>query len=88
LYKLQFINTYSQEVLREAAYENDAEINHILTSFEKASEIDEPTLIICSNRKTWKAEYLFHKVITIGNEITYMVFFIVSLSEVQAKIRD
>jgi hypothetical protein len=88
LYKLQFINTYSQEVLREATYETNVEINRMLIGFEKASEIDEPTLIFCNNRKTWNAEYLFHKVVNEENEIIYKVFFIVSLSEVQAKIRD
>jgi hypothetical protein len=88
MYKIQFINTFNQEILREATYENDSKINGMLMSFEKASEIDEPTMIICNNRKTWNAEYLFHKVIIEGNQTVYKVFFIVSLSPVQAKIRD
>lgn len=88
LYKLQFINTFNQEVLREATYDNTLTINRMLMGFEKASEIDEPTLIFCNKRKTWNAEYLFHKVVTEGNITVYKVFFIVSLSEVQAKIRD
>lgn len=58
-------------MLRETTYESNVEINHMLLGFEKASEIDEPTLIFCNNRKTWNAEYLFHKVITEGNETIY-----------------
>ncbi|MFE1246065.1 hypothetical protein ACFW35_18300 [Fictibacillus sp. NPDC058756] len=88
MYKLQFVNTFNQEVLREATYDTTIEINNMIIGFEKASEIDEPTMIICNNRKTWNAEYLFHKVVTEGNDTVYKVFFIVSLSEVQARIQD
>lgn len=88
LYKIQFINTFNQEVLREATYNSKTMINTLIMGFENACKIDEPTLIICNNRKTWNAEYLFYKVITEGNETIYQVFFIVSLSPVQAKIKD
>jgi hypothetical protein len=88
MYILQFINTYTQEILREASYDNFNQITHMIEGFEKASKIDSPAYIIDNQYRTLNAEYMFHKVITEGSNTIYKVYFIVSLAEFQAKIKD
>ncbi|WP_226619761.1 hypothetical protein [Cytobacillus firmus] len=88
MYILQFINTYTQEILRIASYDDPIQINRMIEGFKEASKIDSPAYIIDNQRRTLNAEYVFHNVITEGNDTIYKVFFIVSLAEMQAKIVD
>jgi len=83
IYKIQFINEYTQEVIRAATFDSPETILHMIKGFEKTINIDEDSYIFDSNQRAYIAEYLTHNKITEDNTITYNLFFKTRLSDIQ-----
>ena len=95
-YIMQYVNVYSNEVMREVVHNNTAHIFNCIQGFENAEKNRETfknklnkkdiMVLIDSNRKMWDAEYLSYRV----NEdekndgmIYYRLHFKVRIREVQ-----
>lgn len=86
MYKLQFCNAYTQEVLREATYDSVDLIQSLIDSAQKNVGSGLDGFIIDNLLRTLKAEYVTHSMIHEENETVYKLFFKVKISEVQARI--
>ncbi|MGF6950094.1 hypothetical protein QF028_002599 [Neobacillus sp. B4I6] len=86
MYKLQFCNAFTQELLREATYGKVDVIQSLIESAQKNVGSGLDSFIIDNELRTLRAEYVTHSMIHQGNETVYKLFFKVKLSEVQARI--
>jgi hypothetical protein len=86
LYKIQFCNVYTQEVLREENYDTPDQILSIIDDMENKVSSDLGLFLFDSRRRTLKAEYVSYKMIHEGKGTVYKLFFKVRLNDVQAKI--
>ncbi|MGM0835419.1 MAG: hypothetical protein ACQEV7_04635 [Bacillota bacterium] len=86
MYKIQLINTYNQEILREAV-KSEVEIERTVKDFQECSDNGGHTVIFCNNRKTWNAEFLFHHIVYEKRQTVYKLFFLVNLAHVQAVVK-
>ena len=86
-FKLEFVNAYTQEVLRENFYEDASQIQDIIKTFEGTVDIDEDTYIFDFQQRALVAEYQNHSAMGQGNTLTYKLFFKVRLSGYQYQIK-
>jgi hypothetical protein len=87
LYKIQFCNVYTQEVLREEKYDKPDRILSIIEDMQKQVDSKLGLYLFDSQMRTLKAEYISHKMIHEGMTTVYKIFFKVKLNDVQAKVR-
>ncbi|TDK55327.1 hypothetical protein E2K98_28580 [Bacillus salipaludis] len=78
MFKMQFINADTQEILREVDYENTNIINSIIEQFEEESVTD--AFLMDSRMRLLKADYVTYSVV--GSNV-YKFFFKVKLHDVQ-----
>ncbi|MGG1400570.1 hypothetical protein ABE288_22510 [Bacillus salipaludis] len=78
MYKLQFINADTQEILREVDYDKPDIINSIIEQFEEESITD--AFLMDSRMRLFKADYVTYSVIESN---VYKFFFKVKLHDVQ-----
>jgi hypothetical protein len=84
MYKLQFCNVYSKEVVREANYDNPEIILNLIESEEINN--NQENFIFGNDRKTLKADYVNHKVFDKDDVKVYKVFFKVKFPGILARI--
>ncbi|WP_286231330.1 hypothetical protein [Neobacillus mesonae] len=87
MYIMQICNVYSQEILREAAYDKPDFILEMIESAEKNVKDKLDAFILDKDMRTLKAEYVNCKKIQDEDDTIYKLFFKTRLSEIQAKIR-
>ncbi|RFU70360.1 hypothetical protein D0469_07095 [Peribacillus saganii] len=91
MYKVQFVNAYTQDILREEEYKEIMLILEMVSSFEqnkdKNEKLNNPSYIFDHQRRTWEAFYLSHVVVEEEKCRIYKLFFKVKMSEIQAIIR-
>lgn len=89
-FKLQFVNAYSQEILREATYDSVDDINNVIKAFEESTTIDVPTDIFDNQQRTLTAKYLSHNKFTEENTMIYKLklYFKTRIAEKQVPIQE
>jgi len=90
LYKLQYVNVHTQEILREQDYETKEVILSIIDSFERAknSDLKSTCYIFDYRKRTLDAEFTsFNTYRDDDGTFVYRLFFKVKMAEVQAIIR-
>lgn len=87
MYKLQFVNAYSQEILREVDYDSTDHIKSIIDSMEKRdSKLG--MFLLDSKMRTLKAEYVSFSKIHKSKSTTYKLYFKVKLNDIQAMVKQ
>lgn len=85
-HKLMFVNAYSQKILREEVGSKDIAENHYKTIIDFAKNSDEEIFLFSSDRKTYKARLVAHRIDKKEQEVIYKLFFTVRLAEQQVPI--
>jgi Ni,Fe-hydrogenase III component G len=85
LYKLQFCNVYTQEVLREVKYPDTEYIKSVIEPL--TNESNEFCYLLDSQQRLFQANYVCHTVLHMGNETVFRVFFKVKLNAQQPLFR-
>lgn len=85
MYKIQFLNAYTQEILREESYEKPDHIESMIEGLKNAAgEI----YLFDDKKRTLVANYVSDKIVITDFNIIYKVYFKVKLSPIQAKIKS
>ncbi|MEH7380290.1 hypothetical protein V7138_07400 [Bacillus sp. JJ1533] len=72
MYKLQFVNAFTQEIIREVEYHDRTYINKFLGILESA---DEDLIIFDNKMNYYTARYLSHAIVHDGYTMIYRVLF-------------
>lgn len=86
MFRLQLVNVYTQEVLREQDYKNNETILNMIDSFEDEKDKEEECFIFDSGRRTLRAVYVTHNICNDDGVKVYRLLFKVKLNEVQVPI--
>jgi len=86
LYKMQMINAYTQETLREIEYDKQDYILEAIESLEKNKRDKLDLFLFDDERRTLKAEFISHVVVRDENVKVYRLLFKVRLNEIQVPI--
>ncbi|MEH7345552.1 hypothetical protein V7122_16985 [Bacillus sp. JJ1532] len=87
MYKLQFANAFTQEILREEKYDGQSFILEIVDSMEQ-NKRDKLELFIMDNQKRiLKAEFISHIIVREDDAKVYRMFFKVKALDVKLSIR-
>ena len=85
MYKMQIRNALTHEILREKTYKKPDLILSLIESAEKGQEC---FLLFDEGRRTFKGDYVTHSIFTEKDYIVYKVDFLLTLSELQARIAN
>ncbi|WHZ05846.1 hypothetical protein QNH48_14995 [Neobacillus sp. YX16] len=86
MYKMQLCNVYTQEILREEDFDTPDVINNLIHSAKKSDLDGLDAFIIDSKKRTLKADYVTHSIVTEANTKVYKIFFKTSIAKKQAII--
>lgn len=87
MYKLQFVNTYTQEILREIDYERQDKIFEVINDMEKIKEQGLECFLLDSQQRTLACEFVYYSKHEEDGITYYKMFYKTRLAPVQAKIR-
>ena len=87
MYKLQFVNALTQDLLREEVYKDSKMIFKVLKTVEDSRKNGMQSFMFDSQRRTQDIEYVSHTVLTDDRHTIYRLYFKVKLAKVQARIR-
>lgn len=92
MYKLQFVNAKTHEVIKEQSYRSKKNILYTIENFEYNSRYfkdEAKCYIFDSEFRTLEAEYINYRETkdTKSRDFTYQLFFNVKLSEIQVPIK-
>ncbi|MGY3718640.1 hypothetical protein ACWE42_24305 [Sutcliffiella cohnii] len=60
MFKIQLVNAFTQEVLREKVFPDLKRISEILDQFEESKKVDEDIFLFDEGMTVYKARYLSH----------------------------
>lgn len=88
MFKLQFINTYTQEILREIDYDRQDKIFEVINDMEKTREQGLDCFLLDSQKRTLQCEFVYYSKVEEDEIIIYKLFFKTRLATVQAKVAE
>lgn len=86
--KVQFVNAYTQDILREDEYESLEKIENMITDFERVNQQGLEIFILDNRQRTLESKYVSHSILKVGRSKVHRMFFTTKLAPIQAKIRD
>lgn len=81
---MQIFNALTHEILREKTYKKPDLILSLIESAEKGQEC----FLFDEERRTFKGDYVTHSIVTEEDHTVYKVYFLLKLSEFQARIAN
>ncbi|MDQ6600746.1 hypothetical protein [Bacillus salipaludis] len=81
MYKLQFVNAYTSDILREVDYEKPDIINSLIEQLEERNSTD--VFLMDSQQRLFRADYVSCKEVNEQDNHVYKFFFKVKLHNVQ-----
>ncbi len=81
---MQIRNALTHEILREKTYKKPDLILSLIESAEKGQEC----FLFDEERRTFKGDYVTHSIFTEEDYMVYKVDFLLTLSELQARIAN
>lgn len=87
LFKVEFVNAQTQEILREVPYKDENSILEMINMFNSKSENKNDTYLIDNQFRSLDAEYVTYSTYQEIDLTVYKLFFKVQLSENQFKVK-
>ncbi|MGY3718741.1 hypothetical protein ACWE42_24865 [Sutcliffiella cohnii] len=75
MFKIQLVNAFTQEVLREKVFPDLKRISEIISTFEESQKIDEDFYLFDEGMNVYKARYISYQVIRDEEYKVYRLFF-------------
>jgi adenylate kinase family enzyme len=81
--KIQFVNAFTQEIIREEEIKDNTLINNFITSFEETKKRNQEVIIFDHGMTAYQAMYLSHSLVKKEQRKVYRVFFRTKVSSIQ-----
>ncbi|MEH7441119.1 hypothetical protein V7201_02180 [Bacillus sp. JJ1122] len=88
MFRVEFVNVFTQEILREVPYQDEKAILEIIDMLSSKPENSNDTYLIDSQFRSLDAEYVSHSKLEDDGVTVYKLFFKVQLSEKQLKLQN
>jgi hypothetical protein len=88
MYKMQFVNAYNQNVLREQLFKSPENILEMIMSFQKTTNDGLEIFLMDTERRFLECEYVLYRIVEEDKMTVYKVFFKVKMAELQPLIRE
>ncbi|UQZ76189.1 hypothetical protein C2I17_17395 [Niallia circulans] len=88
MFILQFVDAYTQEIIREETYDKEDFIFEMIDSFHETCVKENDIILFDNKQRILDAKFISHKMIREADRKIYKLFFVVILSEIQAPINN
>jgi 1-aminocyclopropane-1-carboxylate deaminase/D-cysteine desulfhydrase-like pyridoxal-dependent ACC family enzyme len=88
MYKMQFVNAYNQNVLREQLFKSSEKIMEMIMSLEKTTKDGLEIFLMDSEKRMLDSKFVTYKIVEEDDMTVYKVFFKTKIAELQPLYRE